>query len=573
MRTCTLVFMSLLAGVARGADGVVTAADDLGVDVAAGDGRIVMDLGGDIWALPAGGGDAELLIDEAYALRRPRWSPDGARILYRAQGGEGSSTWLADASGSSPRRLGDGAVHEQDANWHPDGERVVFASDRHETGLDIWERDLPTGLAWRLTDDPADEFGPAWSANGRHLAWIRHDDDAWRIMLRRRGEIDVAVVESAEPLSSLSWRPDGSLLTYLRHGGETTTLEMAILSTPVLVRVLESRERLEAAPVSWLDRQTLYYTAGGLIRVRGFEDRRSRPVNFRAFVKPSEPPPPRTVVRRELEIVDPPDGRLIIRGARLFDGLWPGYRSGMDVIIEHGKVVAIEARRPRDDGTVLDLGSATIMPGLVDAWSGPIGEPAGGAAVLAYGVTTIVVSAAPAFDARVFEGEAVPGPRLLVVGEPAEVGVVSVADAATATFDQLLQSRQATALGQAPHPPRRFASAPDLRATAAAVIAASRPNHLPPGLGLHAELAALTGAGLTAEQALHAAGRNPAKALGLDYQVGTLMPGSAADLLLVAGDPLADIADTLKIIAVVRNGRFFSLVNLLERAETAKTVE
>ena len=50
----------------------------------------------------------------------------------------------------------------------------------------------------------------------------------------------------------------------------------------------------------------------------------------------------------------------------------------------------------------------------------------------------------------------------------------------------------------------------------------------------------------------------------------TDLPGSAfqlkADLVLLAGDPLNNVSDTLNIVAVVRNGRFYSLINLLERA-------
>jgi len=573
MKACVALLIALLPGALCAADAVVTSADDLGIDVSPRDGRIAMDLGGDIWVLPPGGGEAAMLVHEPFVLRRPRWSPDGDRILYQAADVDGSSTWLVDVSAAAPVRLGAAGIHEQDANWHPDGERVVFASDRNGSGLDIWERDLPTGLAWRVTNNAADETGPAWSGNGRHLAWIRRDPDAWRILLRRRGEADVVVVESAERLSSLSWRPDGSLLTYLRHGSDGTSLEMAILSEPVLVRIVETGERFESAPVSWFDRQTFYYTAGGLIRMRSFEDRRSRPVNFRALLRPAEQPPPRTVVRRELDILDPPDGRLIIRAARLFDGLWPGYRSGLDVIVEGGLVVAIEERRPRDDGTLLDLGNATIMPGLVDAWSAPVFAPAAGSAVLAYGVTTIVTDEAPSFDPRIFESEAQPGPRILVVGDAADLGSVSIADTGTAGIDALLASRQAVALGQSAHPPRRLAAAPDLRATAPTVVAGSRPNRLPPGLSLHAELLALSGAGLSAEQALHAAGSNPARALGLEFRVGTLLPGAAADLLLVSGDPLARVADAIKIVAVVRNGRFFSLVSLLERTRDSKTVE
>ena len=84
---------------------------------------------------------------------------------------------------------------------------------------------------------------------------------------------------------------------------------------------------------------------------------------------------------------------------------------------------------------------------------------------------------------------------------------------------------------------------------------------------------ALRRAGLNGEQALNAAGRNAARALGVDNQIGTITPGALADLVLVAGDPLSDTGDMLRIVAVVRNGRFFSLVSLLERSNDHENVE
>jgi imidazolonepropionase-like amidohydrolase len=61
--------------------------------------------------------------------------------------------------------------------------------------------------------------------------------------------------------------------------------------------------------------------------------------------------------------------------------------------------------------------------------------------------------------------------------------------------------------------------------------------------------------------------------LGLENQIGTITPGARADLVLVSGDPLNDVNDALNIVAVVRNGRFYSLVSLLERAANARDVE
>jgi len=559
---------------ARAAD-ILTRGANLSVDVSPADGTLAMDLAGDIWTLPPGGGEATLISKADEPLSRPRWSPDGARLLYQSTGPDGSAIWLSDLDGSAPRKVGPDGVHNQQPSWHPQGERIVYASDRNGTGLDIWETDLPTGLAWRLTDDPGDETEPTWARNGRHLAWISHAGDRYALVIRRHGEPDVTLVDSDVPLSSPSWRPDGSLLTFLRHDPDGATLAMVILSDPVLVRDIDASENYFSSPVAWRDRLRLVYTAGGTIRTRDFEDRRSRPLHFRAILNQVPAPAPRPIVQRKLVVAETPDGRLIIRGSRLFDGVWPGYRRDFDVIIEAGRIVAVEPRRDRDDGTILDLGAVTIIPGLIDAWGNIEETPGSGAALLAYGVTTVATRDRPlTFDPLTWEGEAEPGPRLLSFAETEQPdGILGIADAATPGIDSLINSRQALALGQTTPPARRFATPPALIAPPNTIVVGSAANRMPPGIGLHAELRALAAAGLSGEQALHAVGGNAARILGIENQAGTITPGAVADLVLVAGDPLHDLSDLLRIVAVVRNGRLFSLVSLLEKAGKPSTVE
>jgi hypothetical protein len=563
-----------LAGIARGDDVIVTGDQQLTVDASPLNGEIVMGLRGGIWTLPADGGRAIRVTGTGLTATRPRWSPDGIEILFESRQPDGTELWVFDRSTNETARIGGNEFHNQNPSWHPQGDRIVFSSDRLDTGLDIWEMDVPTGLAWRLTMSAGDELEPAWSRDGRHLAWISRTDAGYALMLRRHGEQDMALLQSESPLSSPSWRPDNSLLTVLRHAADGKSLAMVILSEPVLVRTVPTREELTDAPVSWPDRMTMVYSAGGKIRIRGFDDRRSRPLHFSAIIAPSEPAPVAIPARRELPLIDAPDETFVIRGARLFDGVWKGYRQNMDVVVDSGRVAAVEARRDREGMTVLDVGDVTIIPGFIDALSAAGGNLESGPAILAYGVTTIVAdTAGMAFDPARWESELTPGPRLLSSSEFAGGTPTSIADAASPGVKSLLTSRQVTMLGQALRTSRRFAETPSAASLASPVVIGSRPNRMSPGLALHAELRALVAAGMSNEQALFAAGKNSAAFLGLDNQVGTIIAGGFADMVLVRGDPLGDIANTLDIVAVVRNGRFYSLISLLERATKPPGVE
>lgn len=83
------------------------------------------------------------------------------------------------------------------------------------------------------------------------------------------------------------------------------------------------------------------------------------------------------------------------------------------------------------------------------------------------------------------------------------------------------------------------------------------------GDALHSELELLVQAGLTPLQALQAASRDAAKALGVLSEVGTIEGGKTADLVLLDADPLASISNTRKISAVILHGQLFTESKLL----------
>ena len=73
------------------------------------------------------------------------------------------------------------------------------------------------------------------------------------------------------------------------------------------------------------------------------------------------------------------------------------------------------------------------------------------------------------------------------------------------------------------------------------------------GASLHHELQLLARAGLSSAEALHAATAGAADAFDLPER-GRIEPGARADLVLIESDPRQDIAATLSIVHVIRNG-------------------
>ena len=69
------------------------------------------------------------------------------------------------------------------------------------------------------------------------------------------------------------------------------------------------------------------------------------------------------------------------------------------------------------------------------------------------------------------------------------------------------------------------------------------------------EIVLLRDHGLSAMAAIAAATSVAARLLGLDDEIGTVEPGKRADLLLVEGDPLADLARLASPVSVMQGGR------------------
>lgn len=99
-------------------------------------------------------------------------------------------------------------------------------------------------------------------------------------------------------------------------------------------------------------------------------------------------------------------------------------------------------------------------------------------------------------------------------------------------------------------------------------------NFVLPGASAHDELAQLVRAGLTPYQALRAATAAPAAFLGRTDGAGTVAVGAPAELLLVLGNPLDDVANAALLAGVMAGGRWLSADSLHAlRAEVAAALE
>ena len=132
------------------------------------------------------------------------------------------------------------------------------------------------------------------------------------------------------------------------------------------------------------------------------------------------------------------------------------------------------------------------------------------------------------------------------------------ADRALSAQEYLLQQRVIPMLARAGVPILAGTDAPGTRRV--------------PGQSLVEELAALVDAGLTPLEALRSATLNPVRFLGLADSLGSVAPGKVADLVLLEGNPLADIMALRRVHAVIAGGRYYSHLDLERRLDEVQAL-
>jgi Tol biopolymer transport system component len=201
--------------------------------IGGGSGRIAFsaDAGGnrDLYTINADGSDLTRLTTNPNWDWSATWSPDGRQIAYLAypeEGGE-AEIYLMNADGSNSRRLTQNQDYEGYPAWSPDGTRIAFVSLRDETDLEncgasekgcnsnIYTIELSTLTETRLTDSPFIDEGPAWSPDGRQIAFYSSRNDATDIY---RMDADGSNVTRLTQGSAYVWRPrwspEGNRIAY-----------------------------------------------------------------------------------------------------------------------------------------------------------------------------------------------------------------------------------------------------------------------------------------------------------------------------------------------------------------------
>ncbi len=88
-----------------------------------------------LWIVPAAGGESKRLNETATHEERPRFSPDGKRLLWTSKATDPTQIWMCDFDSGSgmligqPHQVTSLSTGADGAIWSPDGKNIVFVSE------------------------------------------------------------------------------------------------------------------------------------------------------------------------------------------------------------------------------------------------------------------------------------------------------------------------------------------------------------------------------------------------------------------------------------------------------------
>jgi Tol biopolymer transport system component len=568
---------------------------------------------GEVYFVAAEGGTPRKLFDRSFGPGFATWSPDGRTVIistlkvYSTRYREGMNYMMAlPIDGGKPRlivpvehkpvgkRSGDGPV------WSPDGKQMAFVSNGYLHVMPVNATGDPQGPPRQITREMADS--PSW-AGPNQILYIATD----RLKL-----VSVGDGTTRDVPVDLTWTPNIPAGRIVVHAGRLVDGVQQSARTDVDIVIQGNRiKAIEPHRADLHAQGTLVDATGGsvmpgLIEAHGHTQKEHGEAFGRIHLSygittvrsPGGHPYEAVEEREAIESGRRVGPRLFLTGY-LLDGARPYYPMATPAPDE--TVVDMELERARRLEYDL-LKTYVRLPDLLQkrAIEGAhkIGIP-----VSSHEIYPATLSGTDSVEHTGATSRRGYSPKQSVTGRAyedviqiiAKSGITITPTVALGGYQRLVarepnllddprtqlfpqwaretmrpasqpQGRGQGGRGGAQGTAATFATIRALHQAGARIIAGVDSPLVPYGISLHGELEDYVAAGLTPFQALQTATVNPARLLNADADLGSIQIGKLADLVVVDGDPLADIKAARRVRTVIKNGEVFEVGALIRKA-------
>jgi eukaryotic-like serine/threonine-protein kinase len=233
-----------------------------------------------VFVVPSEGGQASVLTEADANTQMPSWSPDGRWLYFSSERSGRVNLYKArfqDGRLGPTRQVTAGSGADLQARLDPQGRRIAYSSVRDVS--DLWEYDLKSEQAIRLTSETTHEDNASPSSDGTWLAFTSNrlnGNHLWLLNRRTGGLAQVSTVPSSALQTSSRWSWDGRYVLYSRSPDERGSIIWQYeVSTGASRKIFRMHEGDGDFCVSADDKHLiLAHQSGGFVRVELASGRR-----------------------------------------------------------------------------------------------------------------------------------------------------------------------------------------------------------------------------------------------------------------------------------------------------------